>query len=380
MRVRARARVAIVSVVAVIAAAFAVYESVRYLRGRHHLAQARAALARRGFQEASSELNRYLEIWPHEPEVLLLAAQAARRGGDFEAAQAHLRTHQQDQGPAQERFWEQQLLFIQRGDLLDADRLLDHCLRDPPTPDGYLILDVVLPAKITLLERAYLSGMTLVEGPAGRERARLEQGLDLWLRQFPAPADQVQGLIWRGRVRMLTNVQDAVADFRRALALAPDHFEARLHLASALAENDPREAAQHLRLLWQREPRNQQSALLLAGVLRNLGQGAEARQVLDAVLAANPDHAGALLERGKVALDMAQPTDAERFLERAATLAPQEPFVHLALSRCLQLTGRAAEASAHEKRYRELEAQKTQERQTREQDQRTARTQRERQP
>jgi tetratricopeptide (TPR) repeat protein len=378
--VRLGAKTNVTLLVALAAAGVALYEAAQHFRVRRHLALANASLERREFREAGAHLDLCLSIWPNDPEVRLLAAQAARRGGDFAAAHAHLRAHQQLQGEPLPRMLEQQLLIISEGELQEADRLLEPCLHDVPTPHAYLILDAVLPRKVELLERTYLAGMTLVEGPPGRDRARTEQALALWLREFPCQADQVQGLVWLGRVHMLTNIETAAADFRRALVLAPDHFDARLHLASALVEYDAKEAVEHLRVLRQRDPSHAQAALLLATVLRNLGELAEARAVLDNFLTTDPDHAAALLERGKLALDLSEAAAAEPDLRRATALLPEEPYAHLALSRCLQLTGHETEANTHQKRYLELEAEKTRQRQALEEKQRSWRQQREGRP
>lgn len=43
-------------------------------------------------QEARDHLDACLKIWPNDPQALLLASGAARRLGDFAAAEQHLRT------------------------------------------------------------------------------------------------------------------------------------------------------------------------------------------------------------------------------------------------------------------------------------------------
>ena len=55
-----------------------------------------------------------------------------------------------------------------------------------------------------------------------------------------------------------------------------------------------------------------------------MGQLEEARQLLDAMLADDPDRAPVLLERGRLALDMKQPAEAEAWLRRAVARAPVE--------------------------------------------------------
>jgi predicted Zn-dependent protease len=94
--------------------------------------------------------------------------------------------------------------------------------------------------------------------------------------------------------------------------------------------------------------------MLLARVRRSVGQPASAIEILDQLLQHNPTPA-ALLERGKATLDLGKPAAAEPFLRQALDQSPDDPFVHLALSRCLLLTGREAEAKKHEQLYKDLQ-------------------------
>jgi tetratricopeptide (TPR) repeat protein len=352
-------RTKVVLVLLLLAAAFATYWSVEQLRALHHYRAAQVALASRSFSQANGHLNQCLAIWPRDTSVRLLAAQTARRRGNLDEARQELRVFQQLKGSEQDLLRELRLLVVQQGDPTELDSLMESCVKDPSRPDAYLILEVVLEEKVKLLERAYDADMTLLEGPGGQQRAQAESALTLWFQQRPDPADQVQGLMWRGRIHLLINQQEAAADFRQALALDPAHFDARLNLAVALADYDPEEAVQHLEILRQRDPQNERVAILLATFRRGLGQLSEAQQILDDVLAVHPDHFAALLERGKGALDAGRPEEAEGFLRRALARGPNEPFVHLALSRCLHLTGKEDEAQIHQQRYSQIEAERT---------------------
>jgi tetratricopeptide (TPR) repeat protein len=100
---------------------------------------------------------------------------------------------------------------------------------------------------------------------------------------------------------------------------------------------------------------------MLAVVHRTLGQLDEARQLLDAALVSSPDDILTLVERGNVDMDMEKLREAERYFRRAAELAPQEPKPHFALSRCLQLQGKTAEASRHQRLFERLEAEQQRE-------------------
>jgi predicted Zn-dependent protease len=150
----------------------------------------------------------------------------------------------------------------------------------------------------------------------------------------------------------------ALADIRQALEMDSEHFQARLELALILTQENPTEAAAQLQILQGRDPSNHKVSLALAIVRRRLGQLEEAREILDRILASNRDDVAALLERGRIDLDMQKLDDAERWLRRALALAPDEPGVNLALSSCLERAGRAAEAKPFHERFLRLEAER----------------------
>lgn len=330
-----------------------------HLASRRHLdrllTDANAALDQRDFPTASARLNEYLESRPDDLPVRLLAAQTARRQGDFDAAHGQLRRYQDAGGPPEARLRELQLLIAQEDGTSDADALMASCLSPAPPPDVDLVLEVAIEQHLKLLDRAYRSGKTLVDGPSGKARAQTERAIAVWLQRRPLQADQIQGLIWRGDLDLLTNRRAAVDDFRQATEIDPTHFNARLDLAIALVEYDMSEAAQHLEFLHTRDPENQQVSLLLAQVRRSLGQPEAAISLIDELLRRNPTHSAAVLERGKAALDLGRPAEAEQSLRLAVGQTPDDPLAHLALSRCLLLLGKEAESKAHEQRYQELE-------------------------
>ncbi len=340
--------------------------------GRHHFQAAQGALARRDFQQAEIHLNKCLDAWPRDPSIRILAAQTARRRGDLDLAKRHLEQHARQTEQTDERSLEYQLLFIQQGDLTGADRLLDRTLKNPDASDAYLILEALIDAKVKMLANAYRAGITLVEGPAGEERARTELAIEVWRQRRTGAADQAQALVWRGKIQLLIDPRQASVDFRQALELTPHHFDARLHLAISLAEADPQEAFGHLMILRRREPQNLQVGVNLASALRGLGQIDEAVEILDSLLKTNPDQGHLLLERGKAALDANRPEEGEHFLRRALARTPDEPLVHLALSRCLHLLAKGEEANYHQRKYSEIETERTRLRRLREEEARIA--------
>ena len=343
----------------VVGVAYAAYRLEQRHAFDRSLEAAEDAIARRNFVEAGDHLEKCLAIRSDDPVLHLLAARTARRRGDIATTLRELKAFTQNQGSATELRDEQRLLDIQQGiDRDSTEMLLERCLNDSRDPETYLALEVAIAANVSRLEGAYNSGMTLVEGPAEAMRVKTERAVALWSQLRAGRADRAQGFVWRGRIRFLVDPAAGVVDFRSALELDSEHFEARLQLAAALEDYNPREAVQHLEILRERQPRNKQVRMLLAHYRRSLGQFSEAAQILDEVLAGSPDDAAALLERGKTALDAGRFEDAALFLRRAVVAAPNEPFVHLALSRALHLSGKEGEAQLHQQRYNEIESER----------------------
>ncbi len=163
--------------------------------------------------------------------------------------------------------------------------------------------------------------------------------------------------MWRGHCNSFANDQAAsVADMRAALELEPEHFEARFFLAKFIALKSPAEAASHYAVLRQRFPENVDVQLWQAENFHNLGKLDEARQIVDTLLPQHGDVVPLLLLRGRIALDLQQGADAERWLGRALELAPRDVPVNLAMIAALQMTGKTAQASRLQERLAEIEA------------------------
>src|SRR5262249_13670634 len=71
----------------------AAYRAHQQMRAWREFRAARELLARYRPAEARAHLEVCLQIWPRDPETHLLAAQAARQAGDFEAAANLLREY-----------------------------------------------------------------------------------------------------------------------------------------------------------------------------------------------------------------------------------------------------------------------------------------------
>jgi len=297
------------------------------------------ALERHDFSQAGALLDHYLSFHPADPAALMLAAQTARRRGEFDEALRTLSLAEKHGAPADAVALERRLLRLQAGDLSDAGALTQFCTDHPDGPESALILE------------------GLIEGSLRAFNLPLARwGVDVWLKHRLSTFDHAQGLIWHGRVsEFVQDFPQALADYQRAVELAPDRLQTRLRLVEALIREEPRQAIPHLEWLRQHHPDNAEVRFQTARLCRNLGQAEEASQLLDAILAITPDKEPVLLERGRVAMDLNQSADAERWLRHAVKLAPDQRDANLALADCLRQSGRLDEAKRFQDKAQEIE-------------------------
>jgi predicted Zn-dependent protease len=299
----------------------------------YHFRAARASVEHCHSAEARQHLTVCLRVWPHDPAVLLLAARNARRLGAFSEAEQFLDEYQRAGGDADPLTLERALLRAERGEMDTVARYC-HSLVERHDPASPLVLEA--------LARGYLRSYRLEE--AG-------MCLEIWQDQQP---DDPQELFLRGQGYELRGRRpDAIASFRRAVELDPEHEPARLHLARLLVQSaQPGEALPHLEYLLRRSPDDPQVQVYLARCRDQLGQQAEAVRLLDGVLARSPDYAPALAARGSLALRDGDLTAAECWLRQAAALAPGDSDTHYHFWQCLQRAGKAEEAEKEHARLK----------------------------
>src|SRR5262249_36125811 len=145
--------------------------------------------------------------------------------------------------------------------------------------------------------------------------------LDLWMERDP---DNTQALLLQAEVfAARDHLGGAIENCRRVLQLDPEHDEARRPLCgSPLHPRQPPGAERHLEYLNTRLPGDALVEIYRARCRDQLGRPEEAVQILDALLARQPDNVGALYERGKLAIRLKDPAAAENLLRKAAGLAP----------------------------------------------------------
>ncbi len=282
----------------------------------YHLRAGRDALAHYHNAAARRHLDACLRVWPSSETAHLLAARAARRAGDGDAARRHLdacpKGYDKD---SSEVVLEWALLHAVEGDLLEVeDYLRTRLARDPGL--------------------APLIWEALAEGNTRMCRLRVaNEILDHWLEVEP---DSPRALFLRGHLLRPLQPNKAVPDYRRAVELDPDNDEARWWLAVALQESGQfGEALTHLEYLKGRGWAEHDLRARLARSLDRVGRTAEARALLDAVLAEHPDDGFALRVRGQVEYLAGELSEAERWLRAAVRVRPADYQARYTLVQCL---------------------------------------------
>lgn len=323
------------------------------------LAQARAALDRRDFAAAAAALDARLASHPTDAEALLLAVRAARRAGDLARAGERLRAAERAGGATAPLAAENLLFKAQAGSAADAEAVYAGPLASPDPVVAAAAAEAYLEGRLRVLAPRADAAFDARNAEAGGA-AKLRTALDVWDRYRTGTADRAQGLVWRGRVRVFENDHAAgVASLREAVALDPANADARWHLALALAQSSPPEAAAQLEALHARDPGDFRYRLGLAGAYRAQGRLVDAGRLLAELRAARPDDLGVLLEVAGLALDEGRVDDAGPTVARCLELAADAPPVLLLAARYHHLAGREADAARYRARFAEVEAART---------------------
>jgi tetratricopeptide (TPR) repeat protein len=311
-----------------------------YLKVWHHFQAGQAALERYHAEEALVHFNACLQVCPEDCRVRLLASRAAWRAGHFEEASRHLESCQNHLGLCEEILLEWALQRAAAGDLTPAEKYLQARLkRQDFLPQGPLICEA------------------LVLGYLHTYRFRDARNcLNYWLEQQP---DNVQALFLRAAVYLARKqLQKAADDYRRVLQLDPQRREARMALISCLLDVEVRAYSEALPLLQEmlhQQPDDANAQVMLALCREGLAQPQEAAAILDRVLQEHPDHGLALRERGQLALQEGQATEAEHWIRQSLAVMPQDLVAHNCLLRCLQQQGKTTEAQLQRERIEQLQ-------------------------
>lgn len=329
---------AVVTAALVAVAGFSLFLVGRSALAWHYHRRAQQAIAAGKLEEGLADLERCLQIQTRNGEAHFLAARTARRNNEYQTAEKHLKR-------AQELAWNKDQIQLERA-LMRAQR------ENPAVVEAYLqaCLHNEHPDAIYIYEAQTLGYLATYQlGAAANVLGR-------WLKQDP---DNVRALFWRGTAREAAQMEDeAMADYRRVLALNPDHDDARQRLADLTLrhKSDYQAAAELFAQVRARRGDKPDVLLGLARAYRGLHQRDEAQLLLDQLLRDNPRDAPTLCERGRLAADAEQYADAEDFFRRSVEIDASDPDTIADLIIALREGKKTAEAKEWEKRLERLKA------------------------
>jgi protein O-mannosyl-transferase len=151
-------------------------------------------------------------------------------------------------------------------------------------------------------------------------------------------------------------VDEAIADYRQALAINPRYMNPNNNLGHALAQlGRPAEALPYYRTAMAAKPDHLEVRNNLANALSDLGQLDEAMTHYDFVLARQPDHANALNGSAVVLAMRGQPAAARARLEHALRVTPNYPGAHNNLGNVCSMLGQWEDAARHYRRAADLQ-------------------------
>ena len=312
----------------------------------YHLRTGRSALAADRPEVAHRHFERSRAIWPwgHRVDVQLLSSRAAWQSGDRTLAMAELRDARRAAGSTTpELAFEWALLQAVDGNVSDvAEYLQQKADADPG------------------VQRTVWEALT--EGYLAVYRANDAFTIaQQWVSSYP---DDLRALELRGQAAIQGRGRGLAVgadDLREVLKRDPTRTKARTILSITLLDLGYfDEAIPELERLAQDQPDQPDHRVRLARCLKMTNHPDEAVKLLDAVLAANPDHGLALRARGQFALSDLRLVEAETWLRRAAEVLPNDYQTQYLLYQALQQAGHTTEATEQLKRSETVKQQSTQ--------------------
>jgi tetratricopeptide (TPR) repeat protein len=310
------------------------YPRIRYERS---LDSTRKELEARHLLNAQDKIDHGLRRWPDDLPFHFLAARCSRLRGNHAEAEKHLKLCEDDDELKGEVVLERALIRATRGDM-GAEPELQKLVAEQ-NPEWGWILEAIAEGH----EKQY----RLVEAVNCAEQ---------WLQTQPdfPPALRLKA----EAVNLRAGPDEAIPLYLRALEKDRDFEEARYQLAQLLldgrAKNVPA-ALSHFEILYRRRPQNADYQVGYAIALVESGRADDARPIVEAILAQQPNLAVALLLRGRVAWMQDQPAEALPWLQKALERDQARAQTYFDLAQCLRRLGQEPEATEMAKRGTEAE-------------------------
>jgi tetratricopeptide (TPR) repeat protein len=309
-----------------------------YLWAGHQYREAEQKISKRDFAGAHTHLEAYLTVHQYDGEAHFLAARTARRAELMDDARRHLEDCKRLGSPPRDSIaLERMLIKVQLGEVGESEEYLLSCV-EGDHEDAALILEA------------------LIEGYQRSFKVSIaELCANILVQRQP---DNPFAYLCRGELHDHgLSVQPAIVDYQKALELDPDLDRARIRLAENLIHTKRvPEALPHFEHLHAKHPEDLRVRVGLAECYADGGDLAEARDLLDAVLAEmasdDPRAFEAMTQRAKIATLLDQPADAEKWSRRALAVVSDSQENLFTLYRSLDLLGRHDEARDYEAKWR----------------------------
>jgi tetratricopeptide (TPR) repeat protein len=350
---------AIVGIVLLIGLGFFVFG--RALLAWYYFKATEKAMNRGLYTSAETDLEQCLWYWNRNAEAHYRLARVARLRGDYDKAKDHL-DKCEELGWSEEALWlEQTLLAAQQGQFAELEKVLIE-LANKDNLEAVPVMEVL--AMQYGVNRQYHQAIKWGE----RCLAHMPENTTL--------------LVELARVHeSIYNTDKALKYYYKAVEVAPDEFAPRYALADTLVNKTKQypKALEHLELLQEQRPQDREVLFRLALCRWGLGQGDQARELLDDLIGKAEDRlakrhaetekglahkervaeakrwlASLLTEKGKWALQERKFADAETCLRKAVDLNPNDGTSLNNLAVALKNRGKKKEGDRYESQFKKL--------------------------
>ncbi|HEY3788048.1 MAG TPA: tetratricopeptide repeat protein [Urbifossiella sp.] len=315
-----------------------IHDGLPMLRAELHYHAALAAVDREEFDAAGNRMRSCFMLAPGDARTHILAAQTARRTGQYDLAAEELRIGRELGWDPMGIQAEEAMLAFQRGDF---DPRVESILRtwaDAADADPTLAVEALGQGYM----RTYRLGLAL-------------DYLSRWVERRP---NSVAARMRRGWVfERLERWEEAEAEYRHVIDLRPEYRPGRLRFAQVLRIRGQLEpAVAEFERLRGETPDDPQIATGLGQSLSGLGRDEEAAIQLLKAAAADPKNALAVLELGAVAMRGGRLNEASDFFQKAIDAAPEDYQPHYQMYLCQQRLGRPERVAFEEAKFKKIAA------------------------
>jgi tetratricopeptide (TPR) repeat protein len=287
-------------------------------------------------KEAKKHIDVCLTAWPGDLRAHVLALRITRMEQDYDEAEKQLKEVQKISGVSEASNLEWSMLQAHAGDLDAVEQYL-WSLVNEQHPDSILILDALTAGYVRMYRNADASA-----------------SIKIWLDLQP---NCIQAIFYRGCLDQRSHAYEkAVDDFMKVIEVDPDRDSVRLRLITCLlSTNQLKAALEQAQKVYQSRPNDLDVIVALANCYYNLGQFQEGADLLDPLLANNPNYAPALIGRGQIALQTEQPDDALKYLRKAVEVSPIDVGANHELYSCYEQLGMVQEAEVQHKKLLQVQ-------------------------